>query len=125
MMTTNDICEDLGVCKVTVLRWLREGKLKGVRGPVKREGWKIEETDYEAFLDSDKKWKAVHEGGLFSSKDLAIRDQLLNQIDWKLTEIRDELLKKNKDRQYLKGWNGAFTDIRAIIDRERLRRSPV
>ncbi|HHY38980.1 MAG TPA: helix-turn-helix domain-containing protein [Clostridia bacterium] len=51
MLTAKRIAEELQVSYWTVLRWLREGRLKGysIGG---KAGWRIREEDFEEFLSS-------------------------------------------------------------------------
>jgi excisionase family DNA binding protein len=48
-LTTTDVATRLGVSLDTVRRWLRSGELKGT--PFGRAGYRIEDADFEAFLD--------------------------------------------------------------------------
>ncbi|HLI89194.1 MAG TPA: ATP-binding protein [Ktedonobacteraceae bacterium] len=47
-LTTSDVATRLGVSLDTVRRWLRSGELKGT--PFGRAGYRIEDTDFQAFL---------------------------------------------------------------------------
>src|SRR5581483_7714275 len=48
-LTTSDVAARLGVSLDTVRRWLRSGELKGT--PFGRAGYRIEDVDFQAFLD--------------------------------------------------------------------------
>src|SRR5215472_16197178 len=48
-LTTADVATRLGVSLDTVRRWLRSGELKGT--PFGRAGYRIEDADYQAFLN--------------------------------------------------------------------------
>lgn len=48
-LTTSDVAARLGVSLDTVRRWLRSGELKGA--PFGRAGYRIEDVDFQAFLD--------------------------------------------------------------------------
>lgn len=48
-LTTSDVAARLGVSLDTVRRWLRSGELKGT--PFGRAGYRIEDADFQAFLD--------------------------------------------------------------------------
>jgi excisionase family DNA binding protein len=48
-LTTNDVATRLGVSLDTVRRWLRSGELKGT--PFGRAGYRIEDADFQAFLN--------------------------------------------------------------------------
>ena len=52
-LTVAEVAERLKVYPGTVKRWLREGKLVGV-ALGDRAGWRISESDLEAFLESQR-----------------------------------------------------------------------
>jgi excisionase family DNA binding protein len=47
-LSAEDIAERLNVGSATVRKWLREGKLKGVRAG---RLWRVKEIDLQAFLE--------------------------------------------------------------------------
>ena len=49
-LTVAEVADQLRVSTVTVLRWLRSGRLAGTRLPGRRAGWRIRPSDLEAFL---------------------------------------------------------------------------
>lgn len=51
LLTPEEIAEQLHVSKATVLRWLRQGRLVGVRLG-RRAGWRVEKEDLTKFLES-------------------------------------------------------------------------
>lgn len=48
LMTVADACDKLQVGPVTVRRWLKAGKIPGSRTTA---GWRIKESDIDAFVD--------------------------------------------------------------------------
>jgi len=50
LLTPDEIASRLNVSLVTVGRWLREGKLKGVKAG---HQWRVRESDLEAFLKGE------------------------------------------------------------------------
>jgi excisionase family DNA binding protein len=50
MMTTEQAAERLQVGVVTVQRWLRSGRLRGVRIGGRRAGWRIPANEVERLL---------------------------------------------------------------------------
>jgi excisionase family DNA binding protein len=57
MLTTRDIARRLGVNEDTARRWLRAGKLRGISLGAGKAGYRVRESDLEAFL------KARERGG--------------------------------------------------------------
>lgn len=57
-LTVAEICERLRVHEETVRRWLREGKLPG-RAFGGRTGYRVRESDLEAFLSQEPDEKKV------------------------------------------------------------------
>ena len=123
MLSTNDIRDDLGVNKVTVERWIRQGKLKAFK-TCNRSGWMINEKDYEAFLEKNTKWKAVRDGDLFTQKELKTRESLLSTINEKLGEIEKLVKAEMREERYMKGYERAIKELQIILNRELLRKSP-
>jgi len=50
LLTPRETAEKLKVSEQTVLRWLREGKLKGIRAG---KLWRIKEEDLQEFIKED------------------------------------------------------------------------
>jgi excisionase family DNA binding protein len=57
-LTTSDVATQLGVSLDTVRRWLRSGELKGT--PFGRAGYRIEDTDFQAFLNQRRRQSQEH-----------------------------------------------------------------
>lgn len=57
-MTVAEICDRLRVHEETVRRWLRSGQLAG-RAFGGRTGYRVRESDLEAFLNQDQDEKKV------------------------------------------------------------------
>jgi excisionase family DNA binding protein len=51
-LSSKEIAKRLNVSAVSVRKWLRQGKLKGVRAG---KLWRVLESDLEAFLERDTK----------------------------------------------------------------------
>jgi excisionase family DNA binding protein len=49
VLTVAEVAQRLRVGQESVRRWLREGKLRGVRTGTVRGGWRIPEPEYERF----------------------------------------------------------------------------
>jgi excisionase family DNA binding protein len=50
LLTVREIAERVKVNDVTVQRWLRSGRLKGMRPGGRRTGWRIAESELRRFL---------------------------------------------------------------------------
>lgn len=57
LLTVPEAAERLRVSEWSIRRWLRSGRLKGVRIGGSRAGWRVRESELEAFL------KRLEEGG--------------------------------------------------------------
>lgn len=123
MLTTRDIMNDLGVTKQTVLRWISAGKISGTIES-RRGGWKFEDADYEAFLNRDPRWKAVHNGELYSSNERKAREEALEQIIAQIITSKGTIKLENRNESYINGFERAITDIQAAINREMARKIP-
>ena len=123
MLSTMDIMKDLGVTKQSVLRWVRLGKLKGTIES-RRCGWKFEEQDYEAFLDDNPTWRAVHDGDTYTSNAIKAREDALSQIIAKIIAIKGAVNMEVRDDEYVNGVNRAISDITSAINYEMTHRSP-
>jgi excisionase family DNA binding protein len=51
MLTVREVAERLRASEKTVRRWLKEGKLRGVRPGGTRLGWRIPEEEVARLLD--------------------------------------------------------------------------
>lgn len=51
LLTVEQVAERLGASGWTVRRWLREGKLKGRKIGGDRLGYRVKESDLEAFIN--------------------------------------------------------------------------
>ena len=49
-LTVADVARRLATTDETIRRWLRAGRLRGVRLGARRAGWRISEADFAAFL---------------------------------------------------------------------------
>lgn len=122
MLTTADIARDLGVCTVTVERWIREGTLKATKQS-NRIGYRITEEDYEAFVEANARYKCIREGIVFSHKEKKARESLCDVLDTKILSFKNALKEENRDERYLSGYERALRDIQGVINRERIRKS--
>jgi excisionase family DNA binding protein len=52
LLTVADIAERLRLNPETVRRWLRDGRLRGIRLGERRAGWRVSERDLAAFLST-------------------------------------------------------------------------
>ena len=123
MLSTNDIRNELGVNKVTVERWIRQGKLKAFKNS-NRSGWMIKDEDYDDFLEKNTKWRAVKLGDAFTKDELKTREMLITVISERLRDI-DKLVKAEvREERYMKGYERAIKELHIILNRELLRKSP-
>jgi excisionase family DNA binding protein len=51
LYTVDDIAQRVGVSRRTVLQWLRDGDLRGTQLGGTKIGWRVRETDLEAFVE--------------------------------------------------------------------------
>ena len=123
MLSTNAIRDELGVNRVTVERWIRQGKLKASKNN-NRSGWMITQEDYEAFLEKNTRWNAIRLGDAFTQKELKIREMLITVINERLRDI-DKLVKSEmREERYMKGYERAVKELQIILNRELVRKSP-
>jgi excisionase family DNA binding protein len=54
-LTVDDIAERLQVSEWVVREWLKSGKLIGFQPAGRRGGWRIEESDLQAFVEESKR----------------------------------------------------------------------
>ncbi len=50
MLTVEEVARRLATSEETIRRWLRSGRLRGVRLGATRAGWRVSEADLAAFL---------------------------------------------------------------------------
>jgi excisionase family DNA binding protein len=50
MLTVEQVARRLAITEETIRRWLRSGRLRGVRLGATRAGWRVTEVDLAAFL---------------------------------------------------------------------------
>jgi len=50
MLTVEQVARRLATTEETIRRWLRSGRLRGVRLGATRAGWRVSEVDLAAFL---------------------------------------------------------------------------
>jgi excisionase family DNA binding protein len=50
MLTVEEVARRLATSEETIRRWLRSGRLRGVRLGAARAGWRVSEADLAAFL---------------------------------------------------------------------------
>lgn len=123
MLSTNDIRDELGVNRVTVERWIRQGKLKASKNN-NRSGWMITQEDYEAFLEKNTRWNSIRLGDVFTQKELKTREMLITVINERLRDI-DKLVKSEmREERYMKGYERAVKELQIILNRELVRKSP-
>ena len=123
MLSTNDIRDELGVNRVTVERWIRQGKLKASKNN-NRSGWMITQEDYEAFLEKNTRWNSIRLGDAFTQKELKTREMLITVINERLRDI-DKLVKSEmREERYMKGYERAVKELQIILNRELVRKSP-
>ena len=123
MLSTNDIRDELGVSKVTVERWIRQGKLTASKNN-NRSGWMITQEDYEAFLEKNTRWNSIRLGDAFTQNELKTREMLITVINERLRDI-DKLVKSEmREERYMKGYERAVKELQIILNRELVRKSP-
>jgi excisionase family DNA binding protein len=66
-LTTSDVATRLGVSLDTVRRWLRSGELKGT--PFGRAGYRIEDADFQAFLNQRRRQPQENAASLVTSPE--------------------------------------------------------
>src|ERR1700676_363095 len=66
-LTTTDVAIRLGVSLDTVRRWLRSGELTGT--PFGRAGYRIEDADFQAFLNQRRRQPQESSTSLVSSSE--------------------------------------------------------
>jgi excisionase family DNA binding protein len=52
LLTVEDIAERLNLSPETIRRWLRTGRLHGIRIGARRAGWRIPERNFDQYLQN-------------------------------------------------------------------------
>ena len=120
-LSVKDIINDLGVSRVTVWKWINQGRIKATM-KVKKEGWRIEEEDYRAFLDKNPKDRMIHDGEVFKRDELAIREDALLRVSAQIAESKAKVQKEGRSDPYMHGYDRAMMDITSAINREMARK---
>ena len=50
LLTVEEIASRLNLTTETIRRWLRSGRLRGIRIGARRAGWRIPERDFDRYL---------------------------------------------------------------------------
>lgn len=122
-LSVRDIINDLGVSKITIWKWINQGRIKATMA-TKREGWRIEEEDYRAFLDKNPKYRMIHDGEVFKRDELAIREDALLRVSAQIAESKAKVQKEGRSDPYMNGYDRAMMDITSAINREMARKMP-
>ncbi|SRR6266568_7081749 len=86
-LTTSDVAARLGVSLDTVRRWLRSGELKGT--PFGRAGYRIEDADFQAFLDQRRRHS--QELSTSSPEQYTLSNALLEDFEEFMNAVGQEL----------------------------------
>jgi excisionase family DNA binding protein len=62
LLTVDAVARQLTLHPETVRRWLRDGRLRGIRLGERRAGWRISQADLDAFLSSRSTRKGSDDG---------------------------------------------------------------
>lgn len=122
-LSVKDIINDLGVSRITVWKWINQGRIKATM-KIKKEGWRIEEEDYRAFLDENPKYRMIHDGEVFKRDELAIREDALLRVSAQIAESKAKVQKEGRSDPYMNGYDRAMVDITSAINREMARKMP-
>ena len=122
-LSVRDIINDLGVSKITIWKWINQGRIKATMA-TKREGWRIEEEDYRAFLDKNPKYRMIHDGEIFKRDELTIREDALLRVSAQIAESKAKVQKEGRSDPYMNGYDRAIMDITSAINREMARKMP-
>lgn len=124
MLGTMDIVKDLGVTAMTVRRWINLGQIKASFSGSNRGGYKIDEVDYHAFLDSHPKYRMVHNRELYNRNEIRAREDALVKLSADIIASKLKIKGENHNAQYMNGYDRAITDIQSAINREMARKMP-
>ena len=122
-LSVKDIINDLGVSRITIWKWINQGRIKATM-KVKKDGWRIEEEDYRAFLDENPKYRMIHDGEVFKRDELAIREDALLRVSAQIAESKAKVQKEGRSDPYMNGYDRAMMDITSAINREIARKMP-
>lgn len=93
LYSTKHIADLLGVNKVTVCRWARDGRIKASQYSTKHEGWYFSEESFKEFLEDHPKYKKRLETHEFDIRDefarklmLKVKDPYVNNPSFKYTK---------------------------------------
>jgi excisionase family DNA binding protein len=62
LLTVDAVARQLTLHPETVRRWLRDGRLRGIRLGERRAGWRIREADLDQFLRDRTEKKGSNDG---------------------------------------------------------------
>ena len=108
LYSTNYIADLLGVKKITVCRWAREGKIRANHYFSKHEGWCFTEESLRAFLDDHPKYKRRLE-----SKEFDIRDKFAREL---MTRVKDPYVANPSFKYTPEFINGYRTAIENVLN---------
>lgn len=120
LLTTKDICMDLGVTRTTVQKWIVNREIIATKVN-NRDGWKIQKSDYEKFLKKHEKYLKIHEGRTYSYKKITARRELCDMFDSYISKMKAQIEDPRLPEGFKKGWLKAIAEIEQFIDKERVR----
>ena len=106
--STNHLAELLGVNKVTVCRWAREGKIRANNYSSKHEGWYFTEDSQRTFLNDHPKYKRRLE-----SKEFDIRDEFARKL---MVRVKDPYVANPSFKYTSEFINGYRTAIENVLN---------
>lgn len=121
MLGIRDIMNDLGVSKLTVSRWIKLNKIKASMEN-RRDGWKIEQEEYMKFLDSNPRYRLIHEGEVYNRTEMNAKEDVLIRLSAELIANKLIVSQEVRDNKYMEGYNRAITDIQNSINKEMSRK---
>lgn len=121
MLGIRDIMNDLGVSKMTVSRWIKLNKIKASIEN-RKDGWKIEQEEYMRFLDSNPRYRLIHEGEIYSRTEMNAKEDILIRLSAELIANKLIVSQEVRDNKYMEGYNRAITDIQNSINKEMNRK---
>lgn len=122
-LSVKDIVNDLGVINITVWRWIKEGQIKATMVD-RRHGWIIEEEDYIKFLDNHSRYRLIHNGEIFSGKEIRMRETVLASLISSVIASKSVVKNEQHSKEYMEGFNRAVTDITQAINKEIRKKVP-
>lgn len=121
MLGIRDIMNDLGVSKMTVSRWIKLNKIKASMEN-RSDGWKIEQEEYMKFLDSNPRYRLIHEGEVYSRIEMNAKEDILIRLSAELISNKIIVSQEVRDNKYMEGYNRAITDIQNAINKVMSRK---